>query len=291
MNKHKVGVLGATSMVGQHTIERLVASGYSVCAFSRSKVERTTSAQVSWHTLDASKVEEPTQVLLSWVCLCPIWAIAEHFELIKSSGVRRIVALSSTSRFTKTFDAGSRDVSEHALAQRLEEGERVLSQWAAQNEIEWVILRPTLIYDLVKDKNVAQVAAFIQQYGFFPLLGKAQGLRQPVHVSEVAEAIFAAMRAPGAANGDYNISGGETMTYRQMVERIFNWLGQEPKFVHVPMTLFSIAIYLFRIFPRYRHLSNAMVRRMNQDMVFDHDKAKRDFGYTTGRFLSAEKRK
>ncbi len=286
MNKRRVGVLGASSMVGQYVIDRLAASGHSIFAFSRNTVERQAQIGVRWHAL---RHPEPVEGVLSWVCLCPIWAVAEHFELIKKSGVQRIVALSSTSRFTKTVDAGSTDTHENALAKRLEEGEKFVREWAEQNGIEWVILRPTLIYDLAKDKNLLQIAAFIRRYGFFPLLGEAQGRRQPVHVSEVADAVFFAMTTPRAANKDYNISGGETMTYREMVERIFKLLGREPRFIQVPMTGFVIAISLARIFPRYRHLSGAMVKRMNQDMVFDHETAKSDLGYSPSNFLSIVK--
>ena len=287
MNNAAVGVIGASSMVGQDVIARLLASGCDVAAFTRKPVEHLAQTAVSWRVLTSANNGVAAKLVSNWICLCPIWAVAEHFELIKNSGARRIVALSSTSRFTKTVDAGSKDTHENALAKRLEEGERVLSSWAERNGVEWVILRPTLIYDLVRDKNLSQIAAFIRRYGFFPLLGKAKGRRQPVHVSEVAAAVFSAMTASNAANKDYNISGGETMTYREMVERIFAWLGREPRFIQVPMTGFAIAIAVTRIFPRYRHLSGAMVQRMNQDLVFDHVKAKRDFGYFPNNFLAA----
>ena len=287
MIDRKVGILGARSMVGQHVMDRLVASGHSVFAFSRNPVVCTAQMGVTWCTLSNPQAEQPVGELLSWVCLCPIWAVAAHFELIKNSGARRIVALSSSSRFTKTVDAGSKDTHENALAKRLEEGERVLSSWAERNGVEWVILRPTLICDLVRDKNLSKIAAFIRRFGFFPLLEKARGRRQPVHVSEVAAAVFSAMTASNAANKDYNISGGETMTYREMVVGIFKLLGREPRFIQVPMTGFAIAIYLARIFPRYRHLSGAMVQRMNQDLVFDHVKASRDLSYAPGNFLAA----
>jgi nucleoside-diphosphate-sugar epimerase len=289
MNNQKVGVLGASSMVGRYVIDRLAASGYSTLAFSRNAFEGAVQNGVRWHDLSQPKIEEPMGEVSIWVSLCPIWALAEHFELIKNSGVRRIVALSSTSRFTKTVDAGSRETLEHALAKRLEQGETVLRGWAEQNGIEWVILRPTLIYDLVSDKNLLQIETFIRRYGFFPLLGKAQGRRQPVHVSEVAGAVFSAMTAPSAMNKEYNISGGETLTYREMVERIFRLIGREPRFIQVPMTGFAVAIYLARIFPRYRHISRGMVQRMNRDMVFDHENAKCDLGYSPSSFLSITK--
>ena len=54
----------------------------------------------------------------------------------------------------------------------------------------------------------------------------AQGLRQPIHVEDVAAVCFSALRAPDAANRAYNISGGETLTYSDMVERVFVALGR-----------------------------------------------------------------
>ena len=78
------------------------------------------------------------------------------------------------------------------------------------------------------------------------------------------------------------------MTYREMVERIFVWIGQKPRFITVPMTGFAIAIWLARIFPRYRYLSGAMARRMSQDLIFDHSKAKRDLGYAPSPFLEVQ---
>jgi nucleoside-diphosphate-sugar epimerase len=276
-------------MVGKHVLARLTALGFEVFAFTRAgRDDHAPQAGVNWRSLKSAEDDSLTGELSTWISLCPIWVLTEHSELLRRSGARRVVALSSTSRFTKTFDAGSRDIHENALAKRLEQGESDLICWAEQNEVEWVILRPTLIYDLVNDRNLSQIAAFIRRYEFFPLLGKAQGRRQPVHVKEVVDAVLAAVKSPSAANQDYNISGGETMTYREMVERIFNRVGKPPRFIQVPIAGFHIAIWLARIFPKYRHLSGSMAQRMSQDLVFDHAKAQSDLGYSPGKFLSVQ---
>lgn len=85
----------------------------------------------------------------------------------------------------------------------------------------WVILRPTLIYGRGRDRNITVIARFIRRFGFFPVLGRATGLRQPVHAEDVALACHRALEAPAATNRAYNISGGETVTYREMVRRVF----------------------------------------------------------------------
>ena len=96
--------------------------------------------------------------------------------MLERYGACRVVALSSTSRFTKD---DSSDPEEQAIALRLADAEARVQAWAASHGVEWVILRPTLIYGLGRDKNIAEIARFIRRFGFFPLFGKAKGLRQP----------------------------------------------------------------------------------------------------------------
>lgn len=221
-----------------------------------------------------------------WICVAPIWVLPDYFALLEAAGARRVVVLSSTSRFTKV---GSGDTAEQAIAAKLIDGETHLQAWAQSRGIEWVILRPTLIYGLGRDKNISEIARFIRRFGFFPLLGQAQGQRQPIHADDVAAACVAALQAPTAANRAYNISGGETLAYRDMVARVFAALGRPVRLATVPLWAFRLAVALLRCLPRYRHWSAAMAERMNRDMVFDHTDAARDLGFKPRGFaLTAE---
>jgi nucleoside-diphosphate-sugar epimerase len=202
--------------------------------------------------------------------------LPDFFSLIEASGARRVVALSSTSRFTKV---GSGDAAENAVAAKLIESEARVQAWAEQRGIEWVVLRPMLIFGMGRDKNISEIARFIRRFGVFPLLGRAQGLRQPIHAEDVAAACVAALQAPNAANRAYNISGGETLAYRDMVARVFAALGHQVRLVTVPLWAFRLAVAIVRSLPRYRHWSAAMAERMNRDLVFDHADAARDLGF------------
>lgn len=193
-----------------------------------------------------------------------------------------MVALSSTSRFTK---GDSTDPDEQAVARCLVAAEARVREWAQGHGVEWVILRPTLVYGLGQDRNIVEITRFIRRYRFFPLFGKALGLRQPVHAGDVAGACLAALRAPCAANRTYNISGGETLTYRDMVTRLFLTLGRRPRFLNLPLYVFRVAVTLLSCLPRYRHWSTAMAERMGQDMVFDHAEATRDLAFTPKAFV------
>ena len=273
-----VGLLGANSLVGECVIQRLSQDGRHTVAFSRYPPEGKTAAGVTWQQLVASlptHLEVPP--IKEWLCVAPIWVLSQYFGMIEASGACRVVALSSTSLFIKK-DSANR--SEQDIARRLAEGEHALRAWAEAHGIEWVILRPTLIYGNGRDKNVTEIVRFVRRWGFFPLLGEAKGLRQPVHTEDVATACVAALTEPAAANQIYTLSGGETLPYREMVSRIFTTLGKSPYLVTVPRWMFQAAVAFIRILPRFKHWTVEMAERMNRDLVFDHADAERDLSFS-----------
>lgn len=278
-----VGVLGSNSLMGRCVLPQLRVTGWKVVAYTRQvqlRDERD-AWSINWVVLPTAATGPQTtkdDVVTTpyWVCVAPIWVLPDYFSLIEASGARRVVALSSTSRFTKV---GSGDAAENAVAAKLIESEARVQAWAGARGIEWVILRPTLIYGLGGDKNISEIARFVRRFGCFPLLGRAQGLRQPVHAEDVATACVAALQAPAAMNRAYNISGGETLAYREMVARVFKALRRPVRLVTVPLWAFRLAVSMLRSVPRYRHWSAAMAERMNRDLVFDHSEAVHDLGF------------
>jgi nucleoside-diphosphate-sugar epimerase len=278
-----VGVIGATSLVGDWLLPMLAQSGWRVTAYSRHIAGQAIKG-VEWQQF--SSFQRTTKDLSYWICLAPIWVLPANFTLLEAHGVRRIVVLSSTSRYTKE---DSLNLEEQAVSQRLAEAELRVQAWAENIGVKWIILRTTMIYDFKRDKNIAEIARFIRRFGFFPLLDGADGLRQPIHAQDVAGACMAALKSINVANRSYNLSGGETLSYREMVTRIFTACGLQTRFLHVPLWIFCIAVALMRLLPRYRQWTSAMARRMTKDMAFDHGEAARDLGFSPRPFWLTRK--
>jgi len=294
-HKGRVGVLGATSIIGEYLLPILVEEGWDVVAFSR-QVRYTKqpleNCPIIWQLLTKSKLSDISNVhqtekqITYWISLAPIWVLPEYFAMLLDYGAKHVVAISSTSRFTKSV---SSDPAEMELAECLAENEERLIAWTKKEKLTYIVLRPTLVYGLGRDKNVSVIAAFIRRFSFFSVFGAARGLRQPVHAQDVASGFVAALGARAAINRCYNISGGEAVTYREMVCRIFSALGRKPRFMVFPLWIFRLAVFLLRIFPPFRHWSAAMAERMNQDIIFDHEDASRDLGFAPRPFrLSIE---
>lgn len=287
MNEQRVGLLGATSLVGECLLQQLIQNHCHITAFSRHSVTQT-HPQITWqqfNTISPGKIGAEKKIP-AWLCVAPIWVLPEYFDLLLAYGVRRIVVLSSTSRFTKST---SFDGSEREIAFQLIKGEELVQTWATSHGIEWIILRPTLIYGYGRDKNVAEIAQFIRQFGFFPVFGAAHGLRQPIHVEDVASACFYALSTLNLTGRSYNLTGGETLPYREMVKRVFEALDRTPRLLTVPLWFFRMTTWALRWLPRYQHWTAAMAERMNQDLIFDSSDARQDLNFSPRSFkLTAE---
>jgi len=288
MNEQHAGLLGATSLVGECLLQQLIQNHWHVTAFSRHQVTQN-HPQVTWQQLDTihrTKINTTEHKISVWLCVAPIWVLPGYFDLLLAYGAQRIVVLSSTSCFTKNT---SPDSNERKIALQLAKGEELVQAWAASHGVEWIILRPTLIYGRGRDKNVTEIAQFIRRFGFFPVLGSAKGLRQPIHVEDVASACFSALGTLNLTNRSYNLAGGETLDYREMIKRVFEALNRPPRILTVPLWFFQIATWGFRWLPRYQHWTAAMAERMNQDLRFDSSDASRDLNFSPRSFkLTAE---
>lgn len=274
-------VLGATSFVGGRLLARLgnawhgsARQGGPVHAFTRGAVPASGfgPAGTTWHSLESGP--PPGVHAPRVISLAPLWTLPAHFPLFEALGCRRLVALSSTSRFTKR-EAPAR--ADRELAARLEAAEEGLLDWAAGRGIAPVILRPTLVYDGVHDRNVAEIARVIRRTGGFACVGRGAGLRMPLHADDLVAAVLAGAAAP-APRAAYDLSGGETLPYREMVARVFAWVGLPERIVAVPRWAAQACLAMAPEGSRAARLA-AMGLRMDDDMVFDHAAAAADLGF------------
>jgi nucleoside-diphosphate-sugar epimerase len=271
-------VTGATSLIGGFLLARLAAEGMDAAALSRRPPPhshevagpRWIEADLSWPDIAACLPFAHTVFSLS-----PIWCLPQALPALKARGMERLVAFSSTSRFTKEQ---SPEASEREVAGELAEGEARVEAFCAAEGVAWTILRPTLIYAEGRDGNVSRLASLIGKLGVLPLSGSGSGLRQPVHADDLAAAALAAAHAPAAANHAYNLSGAETLTYRVMAERVFEGLGRTPRIVSLPPPLWALGLKLAA--PFLPGVTAAMGARMDSDLTFDSADAARDFGWS-----------
>ncbi|MDG2520086.1 epimerase [Caulobacter segnis] len=265
-------VLGATSLIGRFLIERLATAGLDYYGLSReAPADDVRMIRGDLSEDDLAQRLPPTKTVFS---LSPIWLLPKALPALKAAGMKRLVAFSSTSRFTKI---SSRNAEEREVAQALADAEAETIAFCEANKIAWTILRPTLIYAEGRDRNVSRLAGLIRKLGFLPLSGEGGGLRQPVHAGDLAQGAVDAAASAKAKNRAYDLTGGETLTYRVMAQRVFEGLGRRPLIVSLPPWLWRIGLTVAS--PIMPGVTAGMGERMEADLTFDSSEAARDFGW------------
>lgn len=262
-------VLGATSLIGRFAMPALEGAGVEAVGLSRAAHPGCVAADLADPGLAARLPPSPTVLSLS-----PIWVLPQALPALKAAGMTRLVAFSSTSVFTKQ---ASPSAYERGVVKALADGEAATIAFCEAHGVAWTILRPTMIYAEGQDQNVSRLASLIRRFGVLPLAGKGEGLRQPVHAADLAQAALAAAASPAAYNRAYDLGGGETLSYRAMALRVFAAVGRRPLILSAPPWVWKAALTLAS--PLLPGATGAMGGRMSEDLVFDSAPAARDFGW------------
>jgi nucleoside-diphosphate-sugar epimerase len=270
-------VIGARGMLGGLIVRRLAELGRNPVAVSREPAADTPG--VEWIQAEIARLPDSFPEIAVVYATGPTSSLAEAIPGLAAKGARRLVAFTSTSLMTKT---DSDDDEERLSHRRWAEDERLVIALCEQHQIGWTMLRPTLIYLEGADQNISRLAAIIRRLRMFPLCGLGRGLRQPVHAEDLADAAIAAAASDAAINQTYVLPGGETLSYREMIGRIFDGLGMPRIIVPMPPPLWNAAFGVARRF--LPGLTPQMGSRMSKDMAFDGTAAIRDFGWAPRRF-------
>lgn len=266
-----VWLVGGSNQIAAWLVPALLRSGRPLRVDSRTARPAWIAPHqnLSWHTAGAAQAPAGFRgsavIFIGPMTQFPNWWGAGH-------EVDRVIVFSSTSRFTK---ADSEIDAERSVANDLIRGETLVRE--SVGSVPLILLRPTLVYGAGLDRNLTRLAHWLKRVRIMPMPGPGAGLRQPVHAADLADAVVASLDR--RVSGEYALSGASTLSFRQMVQGVFRSLGLPPRFVTMPHLLTGPGLWLMRRRSRWADLNPAMLRRLEQDLVFSHAAATRDLGY------------
>ncbi|MDR3386709.1 MAG: hypothetical protein P4L92_06605 [Rudaea sp.] len=269
-------VFGAGGAIGRFLLPRLapVQSAIGVSRVAR-------AGEPGWITGDLNDhgaMWPQAEIVIS---LGPLDAFAAWLQRYPAATLQRVVAVSSMSAESKRESA---DPYERALARRLRDAETSVMETAAARGFACTLFRPTLIYGAGNDRSLAPIARFARRWRILPVPRGADGLRQPVHARDLADACTAVLGNPATFGKTYPLGGGECLRFDAMLLRLRASLPG----VVLPLPLPMNALLLAARWQRNPAFSTAAIARLRLPLVADNAAAEHDFGFAPAPFIASD---
>lgn len=253
----KVLVTGASGGLGKALVTGLRKRGFEVRATGRRDLTNLGSAYIpadlTHADLDALTVG--MDGVFHCAALSSPWGMNAAFQAInvdvthallvsaRRAGCKRFVFVSSPSVYTREGDqinlTESNPINDrplNAYARTKGEAERLVLR-SGDADMACVAIRPRAIIGPDDEVLLPRFLRLIQK-GRFPLVNRGRALVELTDVRDVVAALMTAYeRAPALSGEVINISGGRSVTVRDMVTRLASSLGTTVEFTHVPYGL------------------------------------------------------
>ena len=274
-----VFVFGLSGQVGEALAPRSLAQFGAMDALSR--YPRDAMPGVHWLTGSLEHMPQDGamahDILIS---LGPLDAFALWYCNARPAA-SRIVALGSTGLRDKS---DSSDPGERELSQRLADAEASLFEAGRHGGAAITVLRPTLLYGSGRDRSLTPLIALARRWKILPMPSTAKGLRQPVHVEDVAVAILACLDAPAEliAGRAFDLPGGEVLAFDAMVRRSLERHAPGARVLVLPVFAFRVLAWIADRLGKGP--APGSLSRLAANQTADAAPALRAFGYQPGPF-------
>lgn len=152
-----------------------------------------------------------------------------------------------------------------------------------QSGLVYTILRPSMIYGHLRDRNMGKLITFLARSPIFPLFNAGRSLMQPVFVDDLAEGIVAAILGQHTENRDYNLAGPTGISYGEIIDTILAKLERKVLKINVNTTCAYYLVKACQWLPNFP-INDEQVLRLKEDKVFDISEAIADLGYRPRHF-------
>ncbi|HYM81347.1 MAG TPA: NAD(P)H-binding protein [Candidatus Limnocylindria bacterium] len=267
----RVGVTGALGYVASHLLPKLRERATRIVAIVRPGRDAGRLEALGAEVRRAD-LEDPSTVggvfadLDAVIHLSGMAQVPRFLPALEAAGVRRGVFVGSTGVHTRLESPG-------ADAKRI--GEAALRA----SGIGYVILRPTMIYGTLADRNLARLLRWLQRSPLVPVPGGGETPQQPVHVDDLVAAIQAALERPGSARREYDVGGPEPLSLSELIRTSAEALGRRAWIIPVPLAPSHRAVLTLRALRLPCPVRGEQVLRLAESKAVDIGPAQRDLSY------------
>jgi nucleoside-diphosphate-sugar epimerase len=259
----KVLVTGGTGFLGGHVAVRLRQLGHSVTILDRNeKIGNALESQgFKFHKVDITddaavlKASEGQECIVHCAGLAAAHGKYDTFYQVNVVGTRNVVQSCKKSKVKHLVNISSpgvyfnyqdrmniresdplpeKQATPYAATKLL--AEEIIDHAVAEG-LSAISLRPRGIFG--PGDNIYLPAILKNEWrGFFPLVDGGRAYVDMTYIDNVVDAVVLAMEPRPALNGEkFNITNGEPMMFREIVQKLFRSLHKEIRFINLPFSL------------------------------------------------------
>lgn len=273
-----IALTGATGFIGRHLVAELPKRGYRVRVLLRRPSEVPPGATgavigdiASPHNMAAALRDVDAVIHSAGLAHAMSGMPADDYRTINTQGTLNLARAAERAHvkrfvFLSSIRAQSGPVASLPLTEEVEprptddygrsklEAEQGLDTLA----IDWVALRPVLVYGPGVKGNMAALLALAQSRWPLPL-GGLTARRSLLSLDNLTEALDTVLKAPGPLRRPYIVADPEPMTVAEIVAALRSGLGRKPGLVPVPSFLLHLAATLVGKAEAYDRLAGSLV--------------------------------
>jgi len=142
------------------------------------------------------------------------------------------------------------------------------------------ILRPSMIYGDLCDKNLSKFIKMIDKIRIMPIVNGGKNLIQPINARDLGKACYSVLMNPEKTSGKaYDIAGEKPIKMIEAFRIISSNLNKKTIYINVPIKYGIFLARVAKVITQGKIDYLERVQRMGEDRIYLYDEAKNDFQY------------
>lgn len=184
--------------------------------------------------------------------------------------MKRLVLVHTTGIYSKYKTAG----------EQYRQIDKEVTDLCAGSGASLTILRPTMIYGTLGDRNIVQFIRMMDKLNPMLVVNHANYFLQPTHAEDLAQAYYGVLsHLDETAGKSYILSGRDPVKLIELLRIIADEMGVKPRFINVPFPIAYTGAWGLYLASLTKVDMREKVQRLCESRAYPHDEAVRDFGY------------
>ena len=271
-------VTGITGHTGRYFYEELNKNRFSdkirimVRESSDLTFLNTSSLDIEVFKDDINNKEAIDRAMQNVTEVVHIYNIHNSIDILNSAikhGVKKVVLVHTTGIYSNFKDASA----------RYKEIEAEINSILEKNkDIDVIIVRPSMIYGDLCDKNMSKFIKMISKLKVVPVIDGGKSYIQPVNARDLGKAYYTVLKNINGQKA-YDLTGDRPIQLREAYNIIAKALGKKIFIVNIPLSLGLFVSKTLKALTLGKIDVIEKVQRMTEDRSYSHEQAKIDFNY------------